>query len=126
MRERPTLENFKGFWEALIKEFLHIKCAVHYNGKVIAKGTPSNIKDKYSNDRLILTYKDIEQVKRILDAKNIEYEISCDMIKIPINSTMESIDLIQDSKEFITSFEVIKGTMDDAFINITGNEMRQW
>jgi len=37
---------------------------------------------------------------------------------------MSALPVIDSCREYITSFEVFTGTMDDAFINITGKEMR--
>jgi len=37
---------------------------------------------------------------------------------------MEALDIIQSLKEHIKGFEVTAGTMDDAFIGITGKEIR--
>ncbi|NMA25159.1 MAG: ABC transporter, partial [Clostridiales bacterium] len=40
-------------------------------------------------------------------------------------STLSAIPLINRFKDLITGFEVTKGTMDEAFIAITGKEIRE-
>jgi multidrug/hemolysin transport system ATP-binding protein len=37
---------------------------------------------------------------------------------------LDALELVLRLKEFITGFEVTAGTMDDAFIGITGKEIR--
>ena len=95
------------------------------SGEIIAKGTPADIKQKYSHDRLILTYKDLSAVKIILDRAGQRYNVKASEIEIKIKATEKTIELVQSLKPYISSFEVIKGTIDDAFINITGKEIRE-
>lgn len=92
-------------------------------GKIAAKGTPNALKDQYSHDVLILKPKDLDLLKKHLNSK-IEYTVKNDVIKISLNSTLEAIDIINQIKDDISSFQVINGSLDDAFITITGKEMR--
>jgi len=94
------------------------------HGEIVAKGTPSQLKDKYTKDRLIVTTREPFKVKEVLDNKGISYTEKSDNIIIKIQSTFDSLGIIESIKENIDSFEVLKGTMDDAFIEITGKEMR--
>jgi hypothetical protein len=43
---------------------------------------------------------------------------------INLNSTMDSLPIIERCRDFISGFEVTAGTMDDAFIGITGKDIR--
>ena len=95
------------------------------DGEIIAKGTPTYIKETYSNDHLILTCKEIAPIKAILDHQNRKYTLMNQVMHIPIGSTMDALPLITAVQTNITSFEVVKGTMDDAFITITGKELRE-
>lgn len=94
------------------------------HGEIVAKGTPSQLKDKYTTDRLILTVRDIEEVKNRLCNENIDFQQNSDIIQINLESTFQSLDIVRKVEDVIDSFEVLKGTMDDAFIQITGKEMR--
>jgi multidrug/hemolysin transport system ATP-binding protein len=38
---------------------------------------------------------------------------------------MEALPLVNKVENLITGFEVISGSMDDAFVSITGKEMRE-
>ncbi|WP_422486935.1 ATP-binding cassette domain-containing protein [Gudongella sp. DL1XJH-153] len=94
------------------------------HGEIIAKGTPSQLKDKYSTDRLILTARDIEEVRKRLLVCHIDFQQNSDNIQVNLESTFEALNIIREVEDVIESFEVLKGTMDDAFIQITGKEMR--
>jgi len=95
------------------------------NGLVTAKGTPSELKEKYSSNNLRITAKNNEAIIAILKEQSVKYTITADMIVIPIAHTVDAIPIINKCEQYIDSFEVLNGTMDDAFINITGKEIRE-
>lgn len=95
------------------------------NGELVASGTPSQLRDKYSKDRLVLTARDIKGLKSRVEADGINHLILADTVILEIGSTFEAIPLIEKYRDDLISFEVLKGTMDDAFINITGKEIRE-
>jgi multidrug/hemolysin transport system ATP-binding protein len=95
------------------------------NGEIAASGTPSQLKDRYTRDRLVLTARDIEGLRSRIEQDGFKYIVSADNIIVEIGSTFEAIPLIDKYREDLISFEVLKGTMDDAFINITGKEIRE-
>ena len=95
------------------------------NGEIAAKGTPSELREKYASDRLYLICSDAEAIRSLLDEKQIPYAQNADRIIINIAKTMDALPLICDTKPYITGFEVTAGTMDDAFIGITGKEIRE-
>ncbi|HPB17272.1 MAG TPA: ATP-binding cassette domain-containing protein [Clostridia bacterium] len=93
-------------------------------GKISAKGTPSYLRETYAKDKLSLICKDAKKVGSMLDGMGIHNEIVSDCVYVILKKTMEALDIIQSLKEYITGFEVTAGTMDDAFIGITGKEIR--
>lgn len=94
------------------------------DGLIAAKGTPADLKERYTSDRLSLVCKDTDTVRKILDSQDIVCKVTADQIVILIPSTISAVPLINQFKDLITGFEVTKGTMDDAFIAITGKEIR--
>lgn len=94
-------------------------------GVISAKGTPSDLKEKYTKDKLILASKNIPVISGIL--KNLGYEarITADTAEVTVLRTIDSLPVIEACREYLTGFEVLKGTMDDAFIAITGKEIRE-
>lgn len=95
------------------------------NGEIAAKGTPSELRERYASDRLYLVCSDMGAVRALLDEKRIPYMQSADRIAVNIAKTMDALPLIGESRPYISGFEVTAGTMDDAFIGITGKEMRE-
>lgn len=96
------------------------------NGQISARGTPSQLKEKYAGDFLKLVPKkeSYEKVLAILKEENRTITESAGTIRISISRTMDAIPLIERCKDDIESLEVLNGTMDDAFIAITGKEIR--
>lgn len=96
------------------------------DGRIAAKGTPAKLKEKYTTDRLVLFGADLQKVYPLLDTRNLKYEEkTAGQIFIPIPSTMMALPIVQQVAEHITGFEVTTGNMDDAFIAITGKEIRE-
>lgn len=95
------------------------------NGCISAKGTPADLKEKYSSDKLVMVCESPDEVKKILAGKKLEYTQTANRIVVPISSTMDSLPIIEMCREYMTGFEVLSGTMDDAFISITGKEIRE-
>lgn len=54
-----------------------------------------------------------------------EYKLRSNHISIMISDTISSIPLLQELKPYINSFEVVQGTMDDVFINLTGKNLQE-
>jgi multidrug/hemolysin transport system ATP-binding protein len=89
-------------------------------GEIVAHGTPSVLKEKYSSDYLEVLPKDLDRIKGFLDERGLGYIERSDVLRIPLDDTMKAIPIINGIEDFIESFEVRTGTLDDAFINITG------
>lgn len=92
------------------------------HGSVVAHGTPEELKEEFSSDRLVIVPKDASSLKLRLECASIQYTVSRDVFTIQLGSTSEAIPLIDMLKEDIASFEVRMGTLDEAFIAITGGE----
>ncbi|MFH0766807.1 MAG: ABC transporter ATP-binding protein [Bacillota bacterium] len=91
-------------------------------GKIVAEGTPAVLKDKYSYDRLkIVPLDKVKLVESLNDIKR-AYEKIADQYIIAVEDAKDAINLIELFKSNIRQFEVLKGTMDDVFINVIGGE----
>ena len=95
------------------------------NGLIVAQGTPNQLKEKHSKDKLLLTPKNHDALVEKLKEAKLKYKTNVDVISVDISDTMDALPIIEKLKNDIDSFEVLKGTMDDVFINITGKEIRQ-
>lgn len=97
------------------------------DGLIVAQGTPYELKEKYSFEHIKIKTKTNKEdaVKEYLDQKKLEWTATSDFIDVKIKSTIESLSILQPITDNIESFEVLYGTMDDVFLNITGKELRE-
>ena len=93
------------------------------NGLVAARGTPTDLKQKYSTD-LMKVSGDIVAIETALNALGFSYSVSGDVVSIKLKKTTDCMQVLQSCQSSITNVEVLNGTMDDAFISITGKEIR--
>lgn len=94
--------------------------AVIDKGKILDYGTPFELKEKYAKDKLFLVPKDMNEVAECLTKRNLEFKLKDNKISLTVNETMEALPIIQELSDKITGFEVIQGSMDDVFLNVTG------
>lgn len=90
-------------------------------GEIVAEGTPTELKRKYSFDRVRLSGKKTK-IKAVLKERNIPFILKDDVIEIK-QSSLDSIDLLTTLRSDLESFEVLQGSMDDVFITLTGKEL---
>jgi len=94
------------------------------DGKIVADGSPAELKGKYSSDKLILYSDNLEKLESILAGLEITYKEFAGRLVIDIEETFDAIELVEKVKGNIISFEVKQGSLDDVFINITGKQLR--
>ncbi len=99
--------------------------AIIDEGKIAAKGTPADLRQHYSRDRLKLIPGEKEGLQNLLDNMGITSTMQGGFITLTLNQTMEALPVLEAAKPYITGFEVLQGNMDDTFINITGKEIRE-
>jgi multidrug/hemolysin transport system ATP-binding protein len=95
------------------------------NGTISAKGTPAQLKEEYSTDHLIMHTSSMEEITNILKDMGFSYEIKGDTVTIKLDSTLQAMPILEQCKGKLIGFQVMEGNMDDAFINITGKEIRE-
>ncbi|MGN0247007.1 MAG: ATP-binding cassette domain-containing protein [Lachnospiraceae bacterium] len=100
-------------------------CVVVDNGMVAAKGTPFELKEQYAKDKLSLKGKNMEQLKLILEEKHIIYTKKADLLEIELQNTMDAMAILKETEPVLDGFTVVKGSMDDVFLGITGKEIRE-
>lgn len=88
-------------------------------GTVRASGTPEQLRLAFSTDRLILIPRDADSVSTALRDMNTPYTTDRDRIVIPLHDSLEAAGIINRLKDDVAGLEVIRGTMDDVFINAT-------
>ncbi|MCR5755482.1 MAG: ABC transporter ATP-binding protein [Acetatifactor sp.] len=95
-------------------------------GKIVARGTPSELKQQYATDLLKLYAKDTEALEEIAKGCEISYDRMSNGIAVKLGSTKEALAMIERFDERNAQYsglEVLQGSMDDVFINVTGKKM---
>lgn len=88
-------------------------------GEILAKGTPMELKAEYASDLLKIKLKPNVEESVFSDLK---YRKKGEYYELPIGNTVESIAILNKLENNIDNFEVLNGTMDNVFINVTGKE----
>jgi multidrug/hemolysin transport system ATP-binding protein len=89
-------------------------------GQIIVTGTPSELKHKYSFDRIKIVPFEENELEKALKELGLSFKKVVDEYIIVVNSTQETITVIKQLELLIKQFEVIKGNMDDVFLNVIG------
>lgn len=93
-------------------------------GNIIAHGTPNELKNEYSSDYL-LCYRDRDgALERALaqGKRTFFYDEEHGAYKIAIRDTAQAKELLAAYGEYLNDIEIIKGSMDDVFLNVTGGK----
>ncbi len=88
------------------------------SGRIAAEGTPLELKNRFTGDYILL-YTDEENVKKI----GKPYEKVGDGFRVAVKDTAEATQFVLKYPEIFTDYEIIKGKMDDVFLNATGKNL---
>lgn len=91
-------------------------------GKIAVQGTPEQLKRQYARDILRLQSAHPAVVSKFLLEQNIAFRYIQDGMEVSLEKTLDALPIVQHLKDDLTSFEVIHGTMDDAFLHIIHKE----
>ncbi len=94
-------------------------------GRIIAQGTPNDLKNAYSSDYVLAFLKKNDKFEEILkeNSENFVYDFDKKAYKIFVETPLKGKNLIEKYSNFITDFELLKGNMDDVFLNVTGKNI---
>lgn len=99
--------------------------AIIDNGKIVAQGSPADLRVKYSTDTLKVIPKSASEYKTYLNNKAIDFTNGKDVILIPVENSLKALEILKDSEPMIENFEVVRGNMDDVFLNIAGHRIHK-
>ena len=89
------------------------------HGHILVNDTPINLKEKYTSNYLKIYMDKNENIESRFN----KFNYKTNAYYISFDSSKEVIDFIENNKDILTDFEVIKGDMDDVFLNVTGKEL---
>ena len=89
------------------------------HGHILVNDTPINLKEKYTKNYL----KIYMEKNTFIESRFKSFDYKTNAYYIPFDSSNEVISFIENNKDILNDFEVIKGDMDDVFLNVTGKEL---
>lgn len=92
-------------------------------GKLVADGTPSELKQEHAQDILRLVPENREELAKQLEEEGLVFEYRSNHIRVTIQDSMFALELLNKIRNSLRSFELVQGTMDDVFLNITGKSL---
>lgn len=144
--DEPTtgldIQTRKSIWDLLYQlqreEGMTVVLTTHYldeadeadqiyivdHGKVIAQGSALDIKSRYATNILKIRFKERQQIESLKSSgMSVEQQSQLEYVLRP-ESEREAIDYLVQVRDKLAHFEFRPGTMDDAFIALTGREVR--
>lgn len=88
-------------------------------GKIVAEGTPLELKNTYTGDFVTVYGVQEEAVKKL----GLNYVKIKDAYRISVKNTQEAKELIVGNGDLFNDFEITKGKMDDVFLSVTGKKL---
>ena len=87
-------------------------------GRIAAEGTPLELKNQFTGDYVYL-YADEKAVKRL----GKPYKKVGDGYRVTVRNTVDATKLILQYPDVFVDYEIVKGKMDDVFLNATGKNL---
>lgn len=107
------------------------KIIVIDDGKIIAEGTASELKQKVGNDRLEVGFDDeksLASAKKLLEKMVVDEDLKENTLSLVVKDTNKDVRQILDSlatkKINVKSLEIHKPTLDDVFLTVTGKNKK--
>lgn len=88
-------------------------------GQIVAADTPVGLKSKYTSTKLVWYTRQEAWAEEILAGRDFIYE--ADHYTIPMAEGIT--EFLYQHRDVIGDYEVVKGSMDDVFLNLTGKEL---
>ena len=89
------------------------------SGKIVAEGTPLELKNAYTGD--FITLYNVEEAA--VKALGLPYEPLRDAFRVAVPNTAAATELILQNSALFCDYEITKGKMDDVFLAATGKAL---
>lgn len=99
--------------------------AIIDNGKIVAQGSPSDLRIKYSHDKLKVIPKDVSDFEQYLRENKLDFENDRGVLIVTVPSSLDALKILKSTEHKINNFEVVRGNMDDVFLNIAGHHIHK-
>ena len=134
----------KAVWESITKlrkeENMTVFLTTHYmeeaarashiavidDGKIKEYGTPFGLKEVYAKDKLKLLplQGGTQKLEQRLQECQVAYKKKEEYLTVTIPESLAALAILDRVRGLIAGFEVIQGSMDDVFLNVTGRKLQ--
>ena len=90
-------------------------------GRIKVQGTPDALKNDYSCDVMRLVTPKSAATEDLLNSANLNYSYASGAYSVKLHTLNEAVDFLNDHR--FEDFEILKGNMDDVFLNVTGKKI---
>lgn len=101
------------------------KIVIMDHGKIVACDTPDKLKKTYTSTKIQMDCSDDKKLEGLLKIQNLKYTKKDQKYIICARNGNHALKILETCKPYIQDFEVKKGTINDAFLEITGREIRE-
>lgn len=88
-------------------------------GQIISQGTPAELKSKHTSSKLVWYIPQSAPAEELI--KDYTFTYDADHYNVSFGGSIT--EFVYKNREVITDYEIIKGSMDDVFLNLTGKEL---
>ncbi|MCH5463673.1 ABC transporter ATP-binding protein [Levilactobacillus tujiorum] len=92
------------------------------HGQLLARGTAAEIKEKFAMNKLTILSMCPEQL--LANTPELPINVSNNWVTFQVPTTSAALDILFRNRQLVEKFEFHSGTMNDAFLALTGREMR--
>jgi multidrug/hemolysin transport system ATP-binding protein len=92
------------------------------HGDIIAQGSPTDLKNAYSGDYVVIYQKECDEITTRLQQEGRKFHYNHDgkNYRVVVKDASDALTFLESHKDILNDFEVEKGSMDDVFLNVTG------
>ena len=92
-------------------------------GRIIAEDSPLGLKNRFTTSKLIWYTDRGADKEKLLEGMEFDYDGDHYTVKLSPEGETGLTEYLYENRDIITDYEVIKGTMDDVFLTLTGRKM---
>lgn len=99
--------------------------AILHGGELKEYGTPFVLKETYAKDKLkLIPMTGLEKkLTDYLEEKQLPYQKKEEYFQICVKDSLAAIPILEEAQSILEGFEMVQGSMDDVFLNITGKSL---
>lgn len=96
-------------------------------GEIKEYGTPFSLKETYAKDKLnLIPRSDRErELREWLQGNQLTHKRREEILQIGVPNSLSALPILNEINDMLEGFEVVQGSMDDVFLNVTGRKLEE-